>query len=199
MLLTGDSEETERQWWLRNDPTLARNCTIIKLAHHGSRNGTDARWLELVKPELAVGSMGRNNEFGHPHAETVSVLRRSGIPFLRSIPARDDHDHERWARLAGRSAVNGPIGPAYPVRRRSCGCGDRGRFDPANDANPHAVIQVRAASKTGGVRRVSFGERPCVPPTGPRTTTLLRSTCGENCHHLAPPAFCVCFTNASGR
>jgi competence protein ComEC len=84
MLLTGDSEETERQWWMRNDPSLVRNCTILKLAHHGSRNGTDARWLGLVKPELAVGSMGRNNDFGHPHAETVSLLRRTGIPFLRT-------------------------------------------------------------------------------------------------------------------
>ncbi len=84
MLLTGDSEETERQWWLRNDPSLLRNCTVLKLAHHGSRNGTDARWLQIVRPELAVGSMGRNNDFGHPHRETVSLLRQSGIPFLRT-------------------------------------------------------------------------------------------------------------------
>ena len=39
---------------------------------------------KLVRPELAVASMGRNNEYGHPHAETVSLLRRSGIPFLRT-------------------------------------------------------------------------------------------------------------------
>lgn len=84
MLFTGDSEETERAWWLRNDPGLARNCTILKLAHHGSRNGTDSRWLNLVHPELAVASMGRSNEFGHPHSETVSLLRRSGVPFLRT-------------------------------------------------------------------------------------------------------------------
>ncbi len=72
------------QWWLRNDPSLVRNCTILKLAHHGSRNGTDARWLQLVHPELAVASMGRNNEFGHPHSETVSLLKRNEIPFLRT-------------------------------------------------------------------------------------------------------------------
>ncbi len=84
ILLTGDSEETERQWWLKHDPNLVSNCTILKLAHHGSRNGTDARWLRIVRPELAVGSMGRNNEYGHPHSETVSLLRRSGLPFLRT-------------------------------------------------------------------------------------------------------------------
>ena len=84
MLFTGDSEETERQWWTRNDPDLVRGCTVVKLAHHGSRNGTDVRWLKLANPELAVASMGRNNEFGHPHAETVSLLRRSSIPMLRT-------------------------------------------------------------------------------------------------------------------
>ena len=83
-LLTGDSEETERQWWLKHDPDLVSNCTILKLAHHGSRNGTDASWLRIVRPELAVASMGRNNEYGHPHSETVSLLRRSGLPFLRT-------------------------------------------------------------------------------------------------------------------
>ena len=59
VLLTGDSEETERQWWLKHDPELMRNCTILKLAHHGSRNGTDARWLQIVRPELAVASLGQ--------------------------------------------------------------------------------------------------------------------------------------------
>ena len=61
-----------------------RDCTILKLAHHGSRNGTDARWLQAVRPELAVASMGKDNEYGHPHSETVSLLRRSRIPLLRT-------------------------------------------------------------------------------------------------------------------
>jgi competence protein ComEC len=84
MLLTGDSEETERQWWLKHDPDLVRNCNILKLAHHGSRNGTDARWLQTVRPELAVASLGKNNDYGHPHSETVSLLRRTGLPLLRT-------------------------------------------------------------------------------------------------------------------
>ncbi len=84
VLLTGDSEATERQWWLRNDPDLVRDCTILKLPHHGSRNGTDQRWLQAVRPQLAVGSMGKDNEYGHPHAETLSLLRRDGVPLLRT-------------------------------------------------------------------------------------------------------------------
>jgi competence protein ComEC len=84
VLLTGDSEGPERQWWLSNHPELVRGCTILKLPHHGSRNGTDARWLQAVGPQLAVASMGKNNEYGHPHSETISLLRRSGVPLLRT-------------------------------------------------------------------------------------------------------------------
>ena len=96
MLLTGDSETTERQWWLRNDPDLVRNCTILKLPHHGSRNGTDTRWLQSVHPELAVASMGKNNDYGHPHPETVSLLRdATQYPVLADrLGPRYDHDHQ---------------------------------------------------------------------------------------------------------
>jgi beta-lactamase superfamily II metal-dependent hydrolase len=83
-LLPGDGEGPERRWWLQHEPDLVRNCTILKLAHHGSRNGTDAPWMAAVRPELAVASMGKRNEYGHPHAETLSLLRREGIPLLRT-------------------------------------------------------------------------------------------------------------------
>jgi competence protein ComEC len=84
VLFPGDGETPERRWWLQHEPELVRDCTILKLAHHGSRNGTDATWLKAVRPELAVASMGAGNDYGHPHPETVSLLRRSGIPFLRT-------------------------------------------------------------------------------------------------------------------
>ncbi len=84
MLFPGDSEGPERQWWLEHCSDLVRDCTILKLAHHGSRNGTDARWLGAVRPELAVASMGIDNEYGHPHSETVRLLRSERIPFLRT-------------------------------------------------------------------------------------------------------------------
>jgi competence protein ComEC len=87
MLLTGDSEEDERHWWVKNNPEMLRDCTVLKLAHHGSRNGTDASWLSLVKPKLTVASLGKDNEYHHPHPETVSLLKREGIPFLRTDQA----------------------------------------------------------------------------------------------------------------
>lgn len=84
VLLTGDSETDERSWWLKTHPELVRDCTILKLAHHGSHNGTDARWLQIVKPELTVASLGKDNSYGHPHPETLSLLQRHRIPLLRT-------------------------------------------------------------------------------------------------------------------
>jgi beta-lactamase superfamily II metal-dependent hydrolase len=84
VLLTGDSESDERRWWITHNPDLIRDCTILKLAHHGSRNGTDQRWLDLVQPEIVVASLGRDNDYGHPHSETLSLLRRNEIPLLRT-------------------------------------------------------------------------------------------------------------------
>jgi competence protein ComEC len=84
VLFPGDAEQTERLWWEKNAPKLCADCSILKLAHHGSRNGTDAPWLDLVRPQLAVASVGRSNEFGHPHSETVALLAEHQITFLRT-------------------------------------------------------------------------------------------------------------------
>jgi competence protein ComEC len=84
VIMTGDSEEDERQWWMSHNPDLISDCTVLKLAHHGSRNGTSQRWLDLLQPEIAVASLAKGNDYGHPHSETISLLRRNELPFLRT-------------------------------------------------------------------------------------------------------------------
>lgn len=84
VLLTGDSENQERRWWLANCPELIRDSSVLKLAHHGSHNGLDADWLDLSRPELAVVSLARDNSYGHPHRETLNLLRRYEVPLLRT-------------------------------------------------------------------------------------------------------------------
>ena len=69
---------------MRHARERAADCEILKLAHHGSHNGTDRRWLALVNPELAVASLGAGNEYGHPHRETLELLASQGIDVLRT-------------------------------------------------------------------------------------------------------------------
>lgn len=84
MLLTGDSEPPSRKWWLEHCPELIRDCSVLKLAHHGSRNGTDQAWLDVVRPELTVASLGADNSYGHPHPETLELLQRHQLPLVRT-------------------------------------------------------------------------------------------------------------------
>ena len=39
---------------------------ILKVPHHGSKNGLNTIFLELADPNLAVISVGKNNSYGHP-------------------------------------------------------------------------------------------------------------------------------------
>lgn len=117
-LLTGDSEETERQWWIKTCPNLIRNAQILKLAHHGSRNGTNAQWLDLVRPQVAIASLGAGNDYGHPHPETVELLASARIPFKRTD--RDgtvsiETDGRSWQLRAAQVA---DAASEHPARRR---------------------------------------------------------------------------------
>jgi beta-lactamase superfamily II metal-dependent hydrolase len=134
VLLTGDSQARERASWERRVPDLIRDCTVLKLAHHGSRNGTDDRWLGLVRPKLAVASLGRGNEFGHPHSETLALLARWRIPLLRTDvdgTVTVVSDGRRWAwRAAGSRPVvrrSRTIEPTRRSGRTTTGMRARGR------------------------------------------------------------------------
>ena len=48
--------------------------TVLKVAHHGSDTSTTAEFLAVVKPQLAVISVGADNKFGHPRDEVLSRL-----------------------------------------------------------------------------------------------------------------------------
>jgi beta-lactamase superfamily II metal-dependent hydrolase len=120
MLLTGDSQAREQAFWKSRVAGLIRDSTVLRLAHHGSRNGTDARWLGMVRPELAVASLGRDNEFGHPHSESIASLARLGISLRRTD--RDgtvtiQSDGQRWWVVRDQLTARGP--PAEQARPRS--------------------------------------------------------------------------------
>ncbi len=89
VLFTGDVQEegeermTEALSRAMEDLGLSR-IRILKAAHHGSRYSTPEAFLRLTDPELAILSCGRNNRYGHPHAELLMRLREAGCPYLRT-------------------------------------------------------------------------------------------------------------------
>ena len=70
LLFTGDLEAVGRARLLRSSEDLRAN--VLKVAHHGSHNGTSEELLQRVLPQEAVISSG--NQFGHPHREALEML-----------------------------------------------------------------------------------------------------------------------------
>ena len=58
---------------------------VMKVAHHGSADpGLDDE-LRVLRPQVAVISCGRNNDYGHPRAETLAALAgSSGLAVFRT-------------------------------------------------------------------------------------------------------------------
>ena len=52
--------------------------TLLKTAHHGSKNSTKESFLALVNPRIALISAGRDNSYGHTHEETLERLQSHG-------------------------------------------------------------------------------------------------------------------------
>lgn len=75
-LFTGDAEvanEKLRSW---------DDIDVLKVAHHGSRTSSSEEFLEQVKPEYAIISCGRDNDYGHPHQEVMDRLK--GVKIYRT-------------------------------------------------------------------------------------------------------------------
>jgi competence protein ComEC len=60
------------------------DVTLLKVGHHGSRSATGSRWLDAVRPEVCVISVGRGNRYGHPAPETLARLAEAGCATLRT-------------------------------------------------------------------------------------------------------------------
>ncbi len=85
VLLTGDVEgEGEEALVAELKKRQINGLTVLKTAHHGSRNSTSEALLEQITPRLAVISCGRNNRYGHPHKELLERLEASGAYILQT-------------------------------------------------------------------------------------------------------------------
>lgn len=73
VLLTGDAEkEAEKRLIVEYGKEL--DCDVLKVGHHGSRSSSQNSFIGYVKPEYAIISCGVDNDYEHPHDETISIL-----------------------------------------------------------------------------------------------------------------------------
>jgi len=81
-LLMGDMETDEQKKMI--DTGVNIQADLIKIAHHGSENGTNLLLLEQVNPRYAVISLGKDNKFGHPHQSIVDLIKGKNIELFRT-------------------------------------------------------------------------------------------------------------------
>lgn len=75
--LEGSGEESVRKQ-LESYLPDGKRLTVLKAAHHGSKNSTKEAFLETVSPVIALISAGKDNSYGHPHEELLQRLEQTG-------------------------------------------------------------------------------------------------------------------------
>lgn len=85
MLLTGDLEgEGEKSVAALLRSNAITGISVLKVAHHGSKNSTKEEFLRQCSPAVAVISCGEHNTYGHPHKETLERLNDMGTAVYRT-------------------------------------------------------------------------------------------------------------------
>ena len=81
-LLTGDMEATAERDLVNSGANL--NVDVLQVGHHGSSTSTSYVFLNAVLPEMGIISCGVDNKYGHPHEETLSILRDADVDVYRT-------------------------------------------------------------------------------------------------------------------
>ena len=83
-LFQGDAEEESEKDILKSDMSSELKADVLKLGHHGSSTSTIPEYFSKVNPKYAVITVGKGNDYGHPHKETLELLESKGIDIYRT-------------------------------------------------------------------------------------------------------------------
>lgn len=83
-----DIETEQKLVWQK---LLTEKVDVLKVSHHGSKNGTSEELLEILKPTVAVISVGEKNRFGHPTKEVLARLKEKEIEVWRTDVVGEVH------------------------------------------------------------------------------------------------------------
>ncbi len=52
---------------------------VLKVGHHGSKTSSSKEFINEINPKYSIISVGKNNRYGHPNKEVLTVLENSKI------------------------------------------------------------------------------------------------------------------------
>jgi len=115
-LFTGDAEDvSEKEMLIKN---LDVKVDVLKVGHHGGRTSTTKEFLARVAPKAAVISAGKDNDYGHPHKETLDKLNAEKVQIYRtdlqgSIICSSDGSSIKIDKMPIAAAENKDVRAAY--------------------------------------------------------------------------------------
>ena len=59
-------------------------CDVLKVAHHGSNWSSSAQFLEKARPDYAIISVGKNNDYSFPKQVTLDKLKKINATIYRT-------------------------------------------------------------------------------------------------------------------
>lgn len=81
-LFTGDITATAEKELIEDGENL--KCDVLKVAHHGSSGSSCYQFIYEAEPKIGVISCGKDNDYGHPHEETLSRLSDADVTVYRT-------------------------------------------------------------------------------------------------------------------
>ncbi|MFH1873694.1 MAG: MBL fold metallo-hydrolase [Pseudomonadota bacterium] len=72
---------------------LAGDVDLLRVAHHGSKTSTNQEFINTVTPEIAILSVGDDNDYGHPHDEVIERLIEAGVDTYLTESGWLDNDY----------------------------------------------------------------------------------------------------------
>ncbi|OQA06791.1 MAG: ComEC family competence protein [bacterium ADurb.Bin374] len=85
-LFTGDATALVEREMVAENPGCFP-CSVLKVGHHGSKTSSTNAFLDAVKPDYAVFSVGISNSYNHPSPEVLGRYANRDVKILRT-----DHD-----------------------------------------------------------------------------------------------------------
>lgn len=81
-IFTGDASKASEADILKKNFDV--KADVLKVGHHGSDTATTQAFLDAVKPQYGIISVGVCNDYGLPDAAVIDRLQRAGVKILRT-------------------------------------------------------------------------------------------------------------------
>jgi competence protein ComEC len=123
VLSLGDVESPNIASMIRRAPAVRRETDVLILAHHGADNGfTTKKFLEDVKPSVAICTSNYKNQFDHPRQEIRDLLYEQDIKLFTTktgdVLVESVGSHNKEYRVTNLCADSTKISSQYSYKAR---------------------------------------------------------------------------------